>query len=229
MATVVRGCGTRDAGGIYAECLLSPHGRPVEEFLVDPPVPVDADALRITPRGVRLIPRENVVHVYDWVGEMYYPNVADFVEEVKRYGVSRKLNPNLSFGRLTPASRLVLLHKRAYIDNFEEYGSRLDKSCPKGLPPHWQGKAMCMKLWWEDIAHGERIKEDERFVRRKMPGFEYMGMEKPEGVEPDYHLAIFAIFPINRIAIINDPEGGKHEESLEMASSARLPVRLVEE
>src|SRR4030095_13665604 len=51
---VRRGCGTRQAGGIYSECGLSRNGRPLEDFLFDPPTPLALDALQamgITPAG----------------------------------------------------------------------------------------------------------------------------------------------------------------------------------
>ncbi len=42
-----RGCGEREPGGVYAECGLSSRGRPLEEFLIDPPLPL--------PEGLDLI------------------------------------------------------------------------------------------------------------------------------------------------------------------------------
>src|SRR5258707_634554 len=44
---VPRGCGEREPGGVYAESGLSPRGRPLEEFLFDPPLPI--------PEGLDLI------------------------------------------------------------------------------------------------------------------------------------------------------------------------------
>lgn len=40
---VVRGCGTRKMGCAYAECGMSPDGRPVEDFLVCEPLLLDED------------------------------------------------------------------------------------------------------------------------------------------------------------------------------------------
>lgn len=45
-------------------------------FLCDPPVLVDD--WHLSPVGVQLIERNGITHIIDWVGSMYYPNVADF-------------------------------------------------------------------------------------------------------------------------------------------------------
>lgn len=48
---VRRGCGERKQGGIYGECGLSPFGRPLEDFLLDP-APYVADQTRLCPKGL---------------------------------------------------------------------------------------------------------------------------------------------------------------------------------
>jgi intein/homing endonuclease len=89
---VPRGCGEREPGGIYAECGLSPRGRPLEEFLIDPPLPV--------PEGLDLVNKPMLWQrtlasgepaldkdgqpIYDLlilVGQEHYPYVPDFLEE----------------------------------------------------------------------------------------------------------------------------------------------------
>lgn len=107
---VPRGCGERSAGGVYVESGLGPGGRPLEDFLFDPPLPV--------PEGLDLVnkpqiwddPVTGVPHLWVWVGAEYYPYLPDYLEETRRFGASRKLNPNLDLSRLVPASRLMLAH-----------------------------------------------------------------------------------------------------------------------
>ena len=83
-----RQCGYRKKGGAYLTVPTSGDGAPIEYFLVDPPQPVDLETLGIVPRGVHLIEKEGVWHVFDVVGQDSYPNVADLVEEA-RYVITR--------------------------------------------------------------------------------------------------------------------------------------------
>jgi hypothetical protein len=100
-----------------------------------------------------LIPDNNgTYHVWDWVGGNYYPNVSDFVEEARRHGVSRRLSGKLEFNKLSLKSKLILLHRRAHIENFAEYRSATGCPCHKG--GHEGNKVMCVKHWWEDIEGG---------------------------------------------------------------------------
>jgi hypothetical protein len=245
-----RGCGRRCAGAVYCECPLSPFGLPIESFLVDPPIVVDTQSLGVTPIGVKLVERNGVWHILDWVGSTHYANVADFFEEVRRLGLSRRLSTTLDFKKLTPQSRILLLHARAHIENYGEYQSKEPArdellgmvpyaDCPKGLPEHTrpQMETMCARLWYQDVTQGEAVEvsEDEtsearkRCVTRKMPSFEYHALTAPEDVEPTYKVAIFASFPITNLAVVKDNEGGSHNRSMMLAEQARIPVELVDE
>ena len=112
---VPRGCGTRTAGGCYLECGTGYGGRPLEFFLSDPPIPMTCDAKV----GVELIERGGVVHVVDWVGEQHYPNAADFLEEGRRYGFSRRIPRTLDLSRLSAASRILVVHARGLVVNHQ--------------------------------------------------------------------------------------------------------------
>lgn len=253
--SVVRGCGTRHKGGIYAESELSPFGVPIEECLFDPPVPADLAELGVTPRGVTLIERDGVTHIVDYVGEESYPNVMDFVEEVRRFGLSRRLPKNLDFSRIGPASRILLIHKKAWIENSAEYFAARPQMaawpCPKRLDEHKYpaaAPAMCASLWREDLegddleipsALHEIASDDPRWIWEEgygdrgrvkvMPSFRYVGAVRPEGVNPAYRPAFFLGLPLTRITIINDPEGDSHEDALLAAKKANLPVGLEDE
>lgn len=243
MTTAVkRGCGTRVAGGIYAECPLSANGRPLEDFLMDPPVVIDPTQLGVTPVGVTLVERKGVWHIVDWVGSEHYLNVADFLEEVRRFGMSRRLPRTLDFSKLGPGSRQMLVHSRAHIENHAAYYTDTVTNdrvkCPKNLPLHHANPTtgqppdqMCAGLWWEDVEGGEGPWDanDSRSVQRAMPSFTYNARKRPDGVEPVYKLAIFASFPIANIAVIRDPKGGTHELAEHLASQAKLPLTLEDE
>ena len=132
-APVARGCGRRVKGGVYAESHQGEGGTPIEWFVVDPPAPLDLGAIGVRPRGVTLVRDESLAdgtcHIVDWVGAESYPNVADFVEEARRFGISRRLETTLDFSRITDRSRLVLVHPRAICENRLEIGRPL--RCPK--------------------------------------------------------------------------------------------------
>lgn len=171
---IVRGCGVRIQGAIYSTCGMSENGQPVEAFLIDPPRPVPAE-MGLTPRGVLLKERAGIWHIFDWVGEVHYPNVSDFVEEARRFGLSRRLPDNLDFSKITPESRHILVHPRAWVGNVADY---LRWNCPKRLETHtpefMNSPAFdhgpyycCAGVWWRDAQGGEPFDKtcDEAFLR----------------------------------------------------------------
>lgn len=240
-----RGCGaSRTAGQVYIECPLSPVGMPIEHFITDAPAMVEAEAIGLSAVGVKIIERNGVAHVWDIVGQEHYPNVADFVEEVKRLGLSRKIAVTSDFAKLTEQSRIVLLHARAFDHNFQKYPADQLPPCPKTAcmcgscqevahkhtPPHGAKRLsyMCASTWWHNLE-GDLEKDGDKFVRT-MPSFKYTGMPRPESIaKPNYSLAIFMTLPIGNLAIIRDPEANKHVEAANKASKAKLPVKIVEE
>ena len=240
-----RGCGDRKKGGIYAECGMSDVGKPLEDFLVDPPALVAPDELGLAPVGMRPFKADDRVHLLDWVGEQHYPNVADFLEEVRRMGLSRRMGPGMPFGRLTAGSTILLVHRRAHIVDASPYRSAwttiewLERlwggTCPKRLPGHAltvdDASLMCAGAWWQDLVVPgvTSAAEGGRLVDRAMPAFTYEAALRPPGVEPEYLPAVFAAFPVTNLAVVRDPEGATHEQALEATEGCGLPVDLVEE
>lgn len=166
---ISRGCGTaRIQGGLYAECGLSENGVPLESFMFDPAILVP-ESLDLNARGVQLLERDGVWHLVDHVGSQHYPNVADFVEEVRAFGLSRRLPTSLDFAKLSAGSRILLCHSRAHIANWREYRAETADAthdCPKtrawpefaARPGHAEGTAgPCSGLWWEDVEGGEPV------------------------------------------------------------------------
>lgn len=238
---VVRGCGTREKGGIYLEVKVARFsGRPIEEFLGCPPTRVDPAAMGIALRGIT-VRREpdGSSHAYDWVGDSNYENVTDFIEEARRHGVSRRVQSGLDFSLLTPETRHVLIHPRAYIENAaayhealqaerREYASAIAPVCPRSVPHDpadgWDG--MCSALWWEDIDGGEIVYDPmtpPRSVDRRIGGTVYRARRRPDFLKPVYTPAIFMVLRATRLTVIRDPDGG-HEERVERASASSLPV-----
>ncbi len=239
-----RGCGMRKAGGAYAECLLGEGGLPVLSCLVDPPIVVDEAALQIPKRGNVLREWAGAWHLFDRVGAQFYPNVADKVEEIRARGESRRLNAHSTdFSRITPESRLVLLHPRAHIVNVADYYPAFgnwrpaDWRCPKHLAPHESAAhapdEMCAGVWWRDLVEGvtplAQVDPTGPLVpvRRDLPAQHYFGWARPDSVTPLYACAIFMILPLTRIAVVRGAHG-EHEAALAAAERAQIPVALVE-
>ncbi len=230
-----RQCGYRKKGGVYLTVPTSENGLPIEYFLLDPPLAVELDALGIGPRGVHLIEKEGVWHVFDVVGQENYPNVCDVIEEARYWGISRRCEL-ADYSSLTAESRLVLLHQRAFIRNFADYPpqfseqERRDFRCPKNKHPIDSLEGMCAGLWRHDLVEGiEPVNNDPSYRRRLECGVVYTGYRRPRDIEPEYQYAIFGIFPIGQIEVVADPDDETHEKKLERARQAQLPVRLVEE
>jgi hypothetical protein len=195
-----RGCGYRQPGGAYFAVPLGPDGRPIEEFLIDPPVVIeDPSRLGLAAVGVTLIERDAVTHVLDIVGREHYPTVAAFVEEARRLGISRRAPRTIDFGRITRQSRLLLAHAHADIANAAEFPCQ--RRCPCHVTEHLQARFadMCARLWWEEPLEAAR-----------------------------HRLALFASFPIPQIEVVRDHAGASHQSTAELASRAGVPVVEVE-
>jgi len=218
-STSKRACGRRIKGGVYAETRLSDRGQPIEYFLVDPPRPVDLAALGLTAVGVKLIEVNGIWHVFDVVGQEYYPYPADYIEETRQKGASRRLPANLDFAKLSPESRLMLVHQKTVIENFKQYPQPPAVTCPKGLEEHQAAPlpSMCAGLWWHDLPAKER----------QLPGgVKYCGSQRPPGVTPVYQHGVFFTLPITNLAVI---KGGEDtEKNHQAAGKSGLPVYLEE-
>jgi hypothetical protein len=172
-------------------------------FLVDPPVALDGDqrvALGLSAIGAALVERDAATHVFDIVGREHYPTVAEFVDEVRQLGVSRRIPRTADFSRLSADSRLVLLHEYADVANALEFPT--ERRCPTEREEHLTAgyRSMCARLWWEEPLEAAR-----------------------------HRLAIFAVFPIPQIEVIKDPTDGSHLETTERASTAGIPIVEVDQ
>ena len=236
LTTSERGCGRRVAGGVYAETRISRDGgQPLEFFLVDPPQVVDLNRLGLTAVGVRLVEIEGVWQIFDIVGEEHYPYPADYVEETRLKGASRRLSRNLDFSKISPQSHLVLVHRKAILQNFHQYPQPPVVECPKMLAAHAVAplEETCAGLWWHDIhaTDGEML-ENGRILRKLAGGIQYHAWARPHNVRPEYQHGIFMMLPITNLAVIRGRNAGEMavaEQSFQAASKSGLPVYLEEE
>ncbi|MDO9130970.1 MAG: hypothetical protein Q7U34_14000 [Anaerolineales bacterium] len=216
-----RACGRRIKGAIYAETRLGDHGIPLEFYIVDPPRPVDLATLGLTAVGVKLVEVDGVWHIFDVVGQEYYPYPADYVEETRYKGASRRLGAKLEFAKLGPESRLLLVHQKAIIANYDQYPQPPVVLCPKGLVEHQSAPlpSMCAGLWWHDLGSNG--------VRHLPGGVDYCGFLRPQGVTPVYEHGVFFSLPITNLVVING--GEDTEENYQATGKSGLPVYLEEE
>lgn len=243
---VERGCGSRKAGGIYVETGFSNSGS--MDWLIDPPQLLP-QGLPAPTQGMGFLERNGVIHLVDWVGAEYYPTPAHFIEEAWRFGVSRRIQRNFPlFRELTAASRLLLIHRKAYLANWQDYEETSVCRCPKCIPSHGGcgliQRDMCVKSWWEDMPdtaeyarlpyedyQATRIVParygDSRLRMAKMPSFSFLCRTRPPHIQPQHQAAIFASLPIHTISVVQD-DGGRHVSALEVLEGIPLPFALVE-
>lgn len=250
LGAITRGCGKRVKGGIYLEVATSPNGMPLEFFLCDPVLPVDPTSWGISPTGVHLIERDGVTHVVDWIGAEHYPNVADFLEEGRRFGFSRRIQRGADFAAIGPGSGIMFVHARAFIENAGDYYfpypiGETPWPCPqpernpnhRALHYDALNEPCCAGIWWQDVYDGidapsyvlTSDAQRDRQCSRPMPSFTYHAHRRPDGVTPRYRPGLFCVLPLSGIAVVNDPEAGTHESALEAASKSGFSVTLEDE
>lgn len=220
---VKRGCGVRTQGGAYWEYGL-PRGVDPGAFIIDVPQPLPP-GFRLAARGVQVVKYGSAYHVVDWVGREHYHNLADFLQEVFLFGVSRRIPGSTDFEKLSPASRILLVHERAIVRNSRAYEPY---TCP--LRRHDPVVAGCAGVWWRDIEGGAPIPApgDPDRVRRAMPSFSYVARARPAGVAPAYESGIFASFPASRFAIVRSPNGAHEAVAARVRKAAGIPVAEVD-
>jgi hypothetical protein len=200
---VERGCGDREPGGVYAECGLSSHGYPLEDFLIDPPlsIPDGLDLVnkpqtwqRMSPMGESVLDGQGQP-IYDlviWVGAEYYEYMPDFLEEVRRYGASRRLNPNLDLSLLSTASRMILAHPKVINTAWQK--QRPPRECGKHVLGHGLSDARAEvevdEVEWDEEERNEEDGEDEpgaivQLLRQAAPDMRAASSgQRQEAIEP---------------------------------------------
>jgi hypothetical protein len=220
---VERGCGKRQQGGTYLECgLTSSGGSPLEHFLVDPPIPYKTDHAV----GVDIVlGPDGLHHVVDHVGNSFYPWPTDVLEEGRLYGFSRRVPRNLDFSKLTPGSRILLVHARGLLSNAEVLHPHFDddklrRHCAlyskTRSPQHLHDQSTpCSRDSYAVAPATEVDAEVLRYTRRFTDTVSYtVYPPSPEAPEPEFASAIIASLPVSNISVIK-AQNGSHLETLE--------------
>ena len=244
---VPRGCGERQAG-VYAECGVGPHGHPLERFLLDPPVPVPLELdlvnkAQLWPRSLANgeLARDGEGNpIYDlliYIGAEHYPYAPDYLEETRRYGVSRRLNPNLDLSLLTILSRMLLAHPKAIPLNWRELCP--PKECRKHLSRHDQRSyarrgsdpaqdadrpGPCLYKLWELLPRELALAVvdldgEQPLCVRVLPSTRYEYCPTGEQVE-SWQCAFILNVPITGIALVQDAEGQVNGRAKRILSKA---------
>lgn len=167
----VRGCGTRSTGGTYLCFPVGPGGRPIETFLIDP--------VKLWPgdfqRGFKIV-RNKSGHndVVIFVGEGFYVSFWDFVEEARRFGISRKVAPTFPFHELTPGlSSMIFVHSKAR----PNFPYTVDAEYPRKwcqIREHEESPCVYEMRDLSFVLHPEAKVSDDCF-QIEMPSFSYTG------------------------------------------------------
>jgi len=208
-----RCCGTRQEESVYACCGVSPWGRPIEDYIVDPARVWEPGFQR----GVKIVSRYPVEDVNDlviFVGKSYYPSPWDFVEETRGYGVSRKVIPTLPFDKLTPGkSNMVFVHSRA----IPTFGYVCDREAPlshchqigkgewKNVGVGWHPDKSPCTFALRDLTYSIGSKmvksnEDEETFDVELPAFTYWGrIPREVAKELTWDVGIFLTSPLTHV------------------------------
>lgn len=76
---VIRGCGSRKAGGVYLCTGLAEHGLPIESFFIDPVKAMAVECFR-APTLIDDPFVEGLKHIAVWIGAEHYPSPADYLD-----------------------------------------------------------------------------------------------------------------------------------------------------
>ena len=226
-----RGCGFRTAGSIYATAKTSLLGAPLEYFTFCPPwVVYDINEIGLAAQGVLIregtpYGREGVWDLWALVGVSGYPYATDFWKEGSHFGFSWKVPKTSPIKLLTKESRMIFVHSRAYIDNFEElYKKRLAlRDCPRDIGHHDEneGVEMCFSLLFETVDVPAKTSKARKFHREfpvnvVPPVFRYEVGHPPKGFNPEYQAAAFVWSPIDAMEVPEDTVEDTHGAAIRL-------------
>ncbi|MCA3060267.1 MAG: hypothetical protein ING60_10690 [Rhodocyclaceae bacterium] len=151
---VIRGCGSRKAGGVYLCTGLAEHGLPIESFFIDPVKAMAVECFR-APTLIDDPFVEGLKHIAVWIGAEHYLSPADYLEECRRLGASRRIPSDFDFTPLTPGkSRMVMIHPLAFTERIDE------ATCPVGVEGHGHAESdvACLGQHWRYVeALGSKL------------------------------------------------------------------------
>ncbi len=213
---MIRGCGKRKPGGVYICSKLSPHGVPLEEYLIDPPEFYGGERFRVP----IIFEKNGTNHLLFWVGKEFYPYPSDFIEEVRQFGASKRVPVEFPIEKLSRWSLMFFVHPRAIIGDYQALPP--PPRCPKGLKNHLANKAYC-------LGHSYQVAPANHEGRRKIGDTIYEVTPLPAEVSPHYVPGIFLRLPITDIDHIVHKNGKADPRVLEKAKGVTIPLNYTRE
>lgn len=215
-----RECGPgRQASHIYAECGFSAGGAPIEQFLIDYPQGIDLTRAGFSTQGMNLVTRGDVHHLVDIIGAEHYPHVADFVEEARAIGISRKIPRTFDFSKLTAQSTMIFIHAKAAVRNAPKVAAGTGTwSCPCGKG-HLPTEPCAAYHWYSPppTVAGTSVRRLQRAsytVRSLMPGMDELELTS----------GYFMRVPISNLTVILKQDGTIDQTSRARANQSSLPI-----
>ncbi|MFN6323683.1 MAG: hypothetical protein ACK4VS_09865 [Burkholderiales bacterium] len=221
-----RGCGARKAGGAYLCTATGSDGVPFEHFVFDPPRPFDYEPFR----APILFPDPNVEglnHVLIWIGEEFYPSPLDFLEELKVYGVSRRIPNEFQFEKLRPgSSKMMFVHPRAVLPK----GLVSKIGCTQGRTPEEHKENTCFFCHAQTVqALGSKVSGSENALRATIGTVSYEVPEQDVVDKKDFQTGVFLRLPVTHIEYQATSATDPGNHYLEKASDAGFDVVVIDD
>jgi hypothetical protein len=240
-----RGCDIRRVGYAYLWSDMQKHLKedpyPWEYYMFDPPILMrNPSDWGVTSQGLTWVEQNGVWHAIDWVGQMYYPNAADVMEEAFSGNGSGllPLNDKEHIAKLTPQSRRLLVHPRGWLYNAREFKRDLapipGRSCilksGKERTKHLSKSTDidCASLHWQSVTDNWTAYSGEKRLGQVTVGdTKYTAARPPDGIVPKWGVAIIGWLPIDEIHIVDGDDKDRVHKALSMLQQySQLPLYL---
>jgi hypothetical protein len=208
---MTRGCGKRKPGGVYICTKLSPHGAPLEEFIIDPPEAYEGEKFRVP----IIFEKNGKNHLLFWVGKEFYPFPSDFIEEVRRFGASKRVPVEFPVQKLSMGSLMFFVHSLAIIKNHNVLPP--PPLCPKRLKSHLSNETYC-------LGHSYQVAPLNCEGRRKVGDTVYDVKPVTPGVPLEFASGIFLRLPITDIDHVVYKDGKPDPRVKEREPEVKIPL-----
>lgn len=206
-----RGCGKRKPGGVYICTKLSPHGVPLEEFIIDPPEPYEGEKFRVP----IIFEKNGMNHLLFWVGKEFYPFPSDFIEEVRRFGASKRVPVEFPIQKLSVGSLMFFVHPLAIIKNHDMLPP--PPLCPKRLKSHLSNETYC-------LGHSYQVAPANAEGKRKVGDTIYDVTPFASDAPLEFAPGIFLRLPITDIDHVVYKDGKPDPRVKERESEVKIPL-----